>query len=102
MFAVRHNPGGPFELISVAVISHQISFLPSFIFYLFTDFIYLFLEKERERTINVWLPLPRPLLGTWPTTQAHALDWELYQRPFGLQTCAQSTEPHQPGLMRFS
>ena len=28
-------------------------------------------EKERER--NVWLPLERPLLGTWPATQACAL-----------------------------
>ena len=34
--------------------------------------IYLFLEKgergekERERNINVWLPLSRPLLWTWP------------------------------------
>ena len=48
----------------------------------FKDFIYLFLErgegreKEREKNINVWLPLVRPLLGTWPATQAHALDWE--------------------------
>ena len=43
------------------------------------DFIYLFLErgerreKERERNINVWLPLTYPLLGTRPTTQACAL-----------------------------
>ena len=43
------------------------------------DFIYLFLdreegrEKERERNINVWLPLTCPLLETWPTTQACAL-----------------------------
>ena len=34
--------------------------------------ISLFLErgegrrKERERNINVWLPLKHPLLGTWP------------------------------------
>ena len=40
------------------------------------DFIYLFLdrgerrEKERERNINVWLPLAHPSSGTWPTTQA--------------------------------
>ena len=40
--------------------------------------IYLFLvrgegmEKERERNINVWLPLMHPLLGTWPTTQPSA------------------------------
>ena len=37
----------------------------------FKDFIYLFLdrgegmEKERERNINVWLPVMYPLLGTW-------------------------------------
>ena len=41
--------------------------------------MYLFLEegkggeKERERNINLWLPLMCPLLGTWPTTQACAL-----------------------------
>ena len=28
--------------------------------------------KERQRNINVWLPLTRPLLGTWPATQACA------------------------------
>ena len=51
------------------------------IFFLFflKDFIYLFLdrgegrEKERERNINVWLPLLHPLLGTWSATQACAL-----------------------------
>ena len=43
------------------------------------DFIPLFLEKagrrekERERNINVWLPLMGPLLGTWLATQAYAL-----------------------------
>ena len=30
-------------------------------------------EKEKEININVGLPLTRPLLGTWPTTQACAL-----------------------------
>ena len=29
-------------------------------------------EEERQRNIHVWLPLARPLLGTWPTTQARA------------------------------
>ena len=65
------------------------------------DFIYLFLErrrkKERERNINVWLPLMCHPLGIWPTTQACALDQELNQRPFGLQAGTQSAEPHQPG-----
>ena len=45
----------------------------------FFGFIYLFLErregreKERERSISVWLLLMWPPLGTWPTTQACAL-----------------------------
>ena len=30
-------------------------------------------EKERERNINVCLPIVHPLLGTWPATQACAL-----------------------------
>ena len=36
-------------------------------------FFYFFIfrgeGKEKER-INVWLPLPHPLLGTWSETQA--------------------------------
>ena len=46
----------------------------------FLDFIYLFLhrgegrKKERERNINVWLPLMRPPPGTWHAPQACA--WE--------------------------
>ena len=51
----------------------------TFHFLFLEDFIYLFLEreegkkKERERNINVWLPLLRPPLETWPATQACAL-----------------------------
>ena len=48
-----------------------------------------------ERNINVWLPLVRPLVGTWPAIQAH--DWKSKQQPCGSQAGAQSTEPHQPG-----
>ena len=51
---------------------------------------------RRERNINVWLPLVRSLLRTWPPTQAYAPDWELYWLPFGSQAGTQSTEPHQP------
>ena len=75
--------------------------------FFFKDFIYLFLErregkeKERERNINVWLLLMCPLLGTWPATQACALDWELNQRPFSSQACTQSTELHHPGLFEM-
>ena len=45
----------------------------------FKDFIYLLLdrgegmEKERERNINVWLPLMHPPPETQPKTQACAL-----------------------------
>ena len=52
-----------------------------FFFYLFVFQKHLFIyfqreegrEKQRERNINVWLLLVRPLLGTWPTPQACAL-----------------------------
>ena len=66
------------------------------VFY-FKKRFYLFLE--RERNINVWLPLVCPLLENWPTTQACALDWESNWWPLGSQ--AHSTEPHQPGLNVF-
>ena len=38
-------------------------------------------------------------VGTWPATQACAL--ELNWRLFGSRACTQSTEPHQPGLPFF-
>ena len=47
-----------------------------FIYIYLKDFIYLFLERGREkkeRNISVWLPLARPLLETWSATQACAL-----------------------------
>ena len=50
-------------------------------------------EKERKRNINVWLPLSRPLLGTWTSTQACAL---IGNQTFCSQAGIQSTEPLQP------
>ena len=46
--------------------------------YFKNDFIYFLerregREKERERNINMELPLMHPLLETWPATQACAL-----------------------------
>ena len=42
--------------------------------FFFKDFIYIREGKGgKEGNINVWLPLARPLLVTWPTTQACAL-----------------------------
>ena len=45
----------------------------------------------------MWLPLTRPLLGTWPTTQACALTGNWTSNLFDLQARAQSIELHQPG-----
>ena len=54
-----------------------IIFLNIAFFFIFKDFIYFFLEtgegKKRERNINVWLPFPHSLWGTWPATQASVL-----------------------------
>ena len=38
-----------------------------------------------------------PLVGTWPATQACALDWEWNRQPFDLQARTESTELCQPG-----
>ena len=58
-------------------------FLNISIYFLFSneDFIYLFLERGREgeregEKHQYVLFLTHPPLGTWPTTQACALDWE--------------------------
>ena len=59
-------------------------------------------EKERERNIDVW-EIHQLVASHTPPTRDPACnagvcpDWELNQRPFGLQTGTQSTEPHQPG-----
>ena len=69
----------------------------------FVDFIYLFLdrgvggERERERNINVWVPLARPLTADLACNPGLCPDQESNQRPFGSQARAQSTEPHRPG-----
>ena len=76
-------------------------------FCFFKDFIHLSSdrgegrEKERERNINVWLPLMSPR-GSGPHNPGVCPDQELNWWPFGLQTSAQSTEPHQLGLNESS
>ena len=57
--------------------------------------------KERERNINVWLPLTCPPLGTWPATQACAPTGNRTSDPLVCGAANQSgvtTESHQPGL----
>ena len=70
------------------------------------DFVHLFFkrgegrEKERERNINVCLPLTWLPLGTWPTIQACALTGN-EPETLWFTGCTQSTEPHQPGPVFF-
>ena len=60
-------------------INNDVSFSYLYFFFLKKILLIYFLErggrtkKERERNINVWLPLACPLLRIWPTTQACAL-----------------------------
>ena len=69
--------------------------------FLFKRF-YLFLdrregkEKERERNINVWLPLVRPPHQV-PGPQPRHVSWLGITGDSDLQAGTQSTEPHQPG-----
>ena len=78
-------------------------YLRTWVFFSFfkKDFTYLFLErregreKERERNINVWLPLICSLLRTWPATQACALTGNRTSDPSDRRP-GSSHEPQQP------
>ena len=52
----------------------------------------------RERNMNVWLPLARPLLGTWPETQACVLNGNGTTTLGLVSLHAVHAEPHQTGL----
>ena len=43
------------------------------------------MERERERNINVLLPLMHFLLGTWPATQSFALTGNRTEDPLVLR-----------------
>ena len=59
------------RLVGEAVMAYE-TFLQIFFFFKVL-FIYFQRGEGRERNSNVWLPLMRLLLGTWPATQACAL-----------------------------
>ena len=69
---------------------------------------YLFLErregkeKERERNINVWLPLLHPLLGTWPATQACALTGNRTGDPLAYRPALKPLSHSSQGYTCFS
>ena len=62
-------------------------------------------EKERERCINVWLLLVRPLLRTWPTTQTWALsgNWtsDCLVCRLVLNPLSHTIQGHNWSLLRF-
>ena len=67
----------------------------------FKDFIYLFLDRgergRKRRKHQCVVPSHTPPTGDLAYSPGMYPDWELNQRPFGLQASTQSTEPHQPG-----
>ena len=65
------------QMLHLLKLSQQLLMISLFCF-VFLRFYLFILERgegkeKEERNINVWLPLVRPLLGTWPVTQACAL-----------------------------
>ena len=84
----------------VLVCTHTI-----YLYFLKDFYVFLFLErgdgKEKERNINVCLPLACPLLGDLARNPGTCPDWESNQRPFGSQAGPQSTEPRQPGIREY-
>ena len=55
-------------------------------------------EKDRKRNINVWSPLTSPPMRNLAHNPGMCPDWESNLQTFGLQACAQSSEPHNAGL----
>ena len=76
-----------------------------FHFYFFKDFhLFTFrqrLRKEKREGKKHYCVVVShaPPTGDLVCNPHMCPDWESNQRPFGLQASAQSTEPHQPGLL---
>ena len=87
----------PFWPEVLRLLLNTLFFFYCYFFFSFKYFTYLFLDREeggeteRERNINVWLPLVCQL-ETWPTTQACALTG-YRTATLGSQSVFQSTEP---------
>ena len=52
---------------------HGMLLVRNFLSFFFKLYLFIFGERDRQGNINVWLPLTRPLLETWPIPQACAL-----------------------------
>ena len=65
----------------------------------FKDFIYVFLEKGRERgKYQCVVASCAPTTGDLTCNPGMCPDWESNQQHFGSQASIQSAESHQPGL----
>ena len=79
----------------------------TFLFMFLNIFIYLFLERGREgkregEKHQCLVASHMAPTGDLAHNPGMCPDWESNQRPFGSQTSAQSTEPHQPGPISLS
>ena len=78
----------------------------TFLFFFNILFIYFFREREREGEREggkhpCVVASRVPPTGDLAHNPGMCPDWESNQRPFGSQAGAQSTEPHQPGLIIY-
>ena len=72
----------------------------------FLNFIYLFLERGREReregeNHQCVVASHMPPTGDLAHNPGMCPDWESNLRPFGSHASTQSTEPQQPGQIKF-
>ena len=110
-FLIIENNNFMFFISSLALIGHSNNDLANsfivfilFYFYFLKDFIYFIFtqrgregEKEGEKHQCV-VASHVPHTGDLACNPGMCSEWELNQRPFGLQAGTQSTDPHQPGL----
>ena len=80
----------------------------NFFFFFLKDFIYFIFrqsgregerEEEKHQCVVAFHTSPTRGLARYP---GMCPDSESNQQPFGLQACAQSSEPYQPGLGKLS
>ena len=79
-----------------------IGYLQNFKFYFLRFYLFNFREgREGEREVEKYryvVASHMPPTGDLAHNPGMCPDWELNQKPFGSQSGAQSTKPHQPGL----
>ena len=90
-------------IVICALTSHGHLLSQSFPFFFFLKILFIYFyrgersEKERERDINVWLPLTYPITGDLAHNLGMCPTLGIEPETFSLQASTQSTEPHQLG-----